>query len=101
MKVPLCRIEEVPSEGTKTVNFFGREVLVFSEAGQAKAVLNYCAHLGGPLQREGCTLVCQWHGAEFECTRGERLKGPARQGSRLILLPTIIENGMLTYAYGD
>lgn len=90
MKVPLCKMEEIPTEGTKTVDFFGREVLIFEEAGKPKAVLNYCMHLGGPLRREGCRLVCQWHGAEFECRRGERLKRPARPESRLIILPTVV-----------
>lgn len=101
MKVPLCNVGEIPADGIKTVDFFGREVLVFEEAGQPKAILNYCMHLGGPLQREGCTLVCQWHGAEFDCERGARLKGPARPESRLIVLPTIVEDGVLTYVYGD
>jgi len=101
MKVALCRIEEIPAEGTKMVDFFGRQVLVFEDAGKPKAVLNYCMHLGGPLHREGRKLVCQWHGAEFECLQGKRLKGPASPESRLILLPTLIEDGTLTYVYGE
>ena len=53
MKVPLCRIDEIPDEGTKTVGFFGREVLVLKVDGAPKAIANVCMHLGGPLQREG------------------------------------------------
>lgn len=101
MKVPLCKLEDIPEEGTMTVDFFGREVLIFKVEGMPKAVLNICMHLGGPMNREGDKLVCQWHGAEFGCARGNRLKGPAAPDSKLIFLPTRIEEGKLTYVYGD
>jgi nitrite reductase/ring-hydroxylating ferredoxin subunit len=101
MKVPLCKLEEIPDEGTKTVGFFGRDVLVFKANGNPKAVLNFCMHLGGPMQRDGNRLVCQWHGAEFDRHHGKALKGPAHPDSRLITLPTRIEDGVLTYVYGE
>jgi nitrite reductase/ring-hydroxylating ferredoxin subunit len=101
MKVPLCKLEEIPEEGTRTVNFFGREVLVCKVDGKLKAMLNICMHLGGPMKRVGEKLVCEWHGAEFDCHLGKCLKGPARPDARLILLPTRVEDGMLTYVYGE
>ncbi len=101
MKVPLCKVDEIPEEGVKEVAFFGREVLLFKSGGKPKAVLNICMHLGGPMKREGNKLICQWHGAEFECNQGKCLKGPARPDSRLIVLPTGVEDGMLTYVYGE
>jgi len=101
MKVALCKLEEIPEEGTKTLDFLGREVLVFKHNNKPKAILNYCMHLGGPMQKKGDTFVCQWHGAEFDCSLGKRLKGPARPDSRLIILPTQIEDGVLNYVYGD
>lgn len=72
-----------------------------SVGGKPKAVLNMCMHLGGPMQRESNRLVCQWHGAEFDCQQGKALKGPARPDSRLISLPTRVEDGVLTYVYGE
>ncbi len=78
-----------------------REVLVFKVDEKPKAVLNVCMHLGGPMQLDGCNLVCQWHGAEFDITEGKRLKGPARPDARLITLPTQIEDGVLSYVYGE
>ena len=101
MRIPLCKIEEISSGETKTVDFLGREVLVFEVDGEPKAVLNYCMHLGGPMKLRNCRLVCEWHGAEFECNTGKRLKGPARPESRLIILPTRVEDGLLIYEYGD
>ena len=101
MKTPLCKIEDIPSGEPKSIDFFGREALVFQAEGKPVAVLNYCMHLGGPMKREGEKFVCRWHGAEFECASGKRLKGPARPGSQLIVLPTRVENGTLVYTYGE
>ena len=101
VKVPLCKVEEIPEDGTKTVEFFGREVLVMKVSGIPKAIANVCMHLGGPLQREGDKLTCSWHGAEYACIDGRRIKGPARKDSQLMFLPTRIEDGTLTYVYGE
>lgn len=101
MKVPLCKLEEIPEAGTKKIDFFGREVLIFKLNGKPKAIINVCMHLGGPMKLENGKLVCEWHGAEFDCRDGMRLKGPARRNSRLIILPTTIEDGRLNYVYGE
>ena len=101
MKVPLCKLEEIPEDKTKTVAFFGREVLVFKSNGLPKAILNICMHFGGPMSREGDRLICEWHGAEFECSGGQCRKGPAPLKSKLITLPTRIEEEVLTHVYGE
>lgn len=101
MKVPICTLEEIPEQGTRLVNFFGREVLVFKTNDEPKAILNICMHLGGPMRRDGDRLICDWHGAEFDCAKGTCLEGPARPDSQLIMLPTRVENGALTYVYGE
>ena len=66
-----------------------------------QAVANVCSHLGGPLERCGDRLVCAWHNAEFDAGTGERLSGPARPETRLMILPTRIINGVLTYVWGQ
>jgi hypothetical protein len=38
LKIPLCKVEEIPEEGTKTVAFLDREVLAFKIEGRPKAV---------------------------------------------------------------
>lgn len=101
MKVPLCDVANLDTNETQTVDFLGREVLIYEADGKPKAVLNYCMHLGGPMRRENGKLVCDWHQAEFDCRTGKRLKGPARPDTRLIVLPTRVENGTLHYEYGD
>ena len=101
MKVPICKLDEIPGQGTRLASFFGREVLVFKMNDEPKAILNICMHLGGPLRRDGDRLICDWHGAEFDCAQGTCLKGPARSDAPLITLPTRVENGVLTYVYGE
>jgi nitrite reductase/ring-hydroxylating ferredoxin subunit len=101
MKVPLCRVDEIPEEGEKAVDFFGREVLALKVNGRPKAIMNVCMHLGGPLHREGDLLVCGWHGAQFTCADGKHHDGPGRPDTRLLTLPTRIEEGVLTYVYGE
>ena len=101
MKVAICKVDDIPDEGAKVVDFFGREVLVLKVDGNPKAIMNTCMHLGGPLNCDGEKLVCAWHGAEFSSRTGERLQGPARRDSRLMFLPTRIESGALTYVYGE
>lgn len=101
MKVALCQVSEIPDEGTKPVAFFGREVLALKVGGRPKAIMNVCMHLGGPLERQGEKLVCQWHHAEYSCADVRHLDGPGRPDARLLVLPTVIEDGVLTYVYGE
>ena len=101
MKYPLCSVAEIPAEGAKEVDFFGRSVLVYLVEGQPRDVANVCLHLGGPLHCEGDRFVCAWHGAEYAPTDGRRLSGPVRPDARLMRLPTRVEDGVLTYVYGE
>ncbi len=101
MKVPLCPVNEIPEEGAKAIDFFGRPVLVYKVDGRPRAIANVCLHLGGPLECKEDRFVCPWHGAEYARVDGRRLTGPARQDARLMVIPTRIEDGMLNYVYGE
>ena len=101
MKYPLIPVAEIPSEGAKEVDFFGRSVLVYLVEGQPRAVANVCLHLGGPLECKGNKFVCAWHGAEYARADGQAISGPVRRDARLMRLPTRIEDGVLTYVYGE
>jgi nitrite reductase/ring-hydroxylating ferredoxin subunit len=101
VKVELCKVDQIPTSGTKTVDFFGREVLVYRAENGPRAILNICMHLGGPMTLEGDRFVCAWHAATFGAQDGRCLRGPAAPGSRLIALPTLVEGGALYYVYGD
>lgn len=100
MKVALTDISAIPDEGVIAVDFFGRETLVLNLDGRPRAVMNVCMHLGGPLECQGDRFVCAWHQAEFGLD-GRQLKGPAKADSRLMFLPTRVEDGKLYYVYGS
>lgn len=96
----LCKVAEIPQDGSvKKVNFFGREVLVMLVSGQPRAILNICAHQGGPMEREGSRLVCQWHDCVYELATGDIQSGPAKPKSKLITLPTRVEGDGFYYWY--
>jgi nitrite reductase/ring-hydroxylating ferredoxin subunit len=101
MQQPLIAVDDIPEAGTVTVEFFGREVLVYLADGTPRATANVCTHLGGPLERCGNELVCAWHGATFDVATGGRVSGPARADSRLMHLPTTVIDGKLTYVWND
>ena len=101
MKHELCKLTDIPADGSIIVPFFGREVHVYRTGGRARAVSNTCLHFGGPLECKEGKLVCPWHGAAFDMATGERLKGPAPASSRLMILPTREEDGALHYVWGE
>ena len=101
MKYPLLRVDEIPTEGTKIVDFFGREVHVYKVNGTPKAVANVCMHFGGPLECIDGKLVCPWHQSEFSMEDGRRMAGPSPSNSRLMFLSTRIEDGVLNYVWGE
>ena len=101
MKEPLIPMSDIPEEGAVKADLLGREVLVTMLNGKPRAYLNVCMHHGGPLSLEGDTFTCAWHGSTFEARSGKALSGPVRSDARLIMLPTRIEDGVLTYVYDE
>ena len=101
MKHPICKVEEIPDEGTKIFPFFGREVHVYKVDGKPKVVANTCLHFGGPLECKEGKFVCPWHGAEYALEDGHRLKAPARPDARLMFISTRVEDGILFYVWGE
>ncbi len=67
--------------------------------GKPRAYINVCMHDGGPLVLEGDRFEFQWHGAHYDSPTGHALSGPVRPDTRLIMLPTRVEGGMLVYNY--
>lgn len=101
MRELLIRIDDIPPTGTVTVDLLGREVLVMLLNGKPRAYVNVCMHHGGPLTLDGDTFTCDWHGSTFEARSGRALSGPVRQDARLMMLPTRVEEGVLTYVYEE
>lgn len=102
MKQALTKIADIPDQGSRLVDFFGRTVHVYKRNGKPTAVANTCMHFGGPLDycSDENKFVCQWHNAEFTAD-GQCLKGPAPSASKLMFLSTRVEDDMLYYVWGE
>jgi nitrite reductase/ring-hydroxylating ferredoxin subunit len=103
MRVPLIEDARVPEGAPIDVDFFGRPVTLLRRDGRVRAFMNVCMHLGGPLQLapDGNTFECQWHQACFDARSGNATRGPARPDARLLQLPIKIQDGWVTYVYGE
>ena len=101
MRHPLIRVNDIPEDGAATAELLGREVLVMLLKGKPRAFVNVCMHHGGPLTVDGDTFACRWHGARYDVKTGRVIEGPARPDARLIMLPTRVEDGVVTYVYDE
>jgi nitrite reductase/ring-hydroxylating ferredoxin subunit len=101
MREQLIPMSDIPERGTVIAHLLGREVLVMLLNGKPRAYLNVCMHHGGPLTLDGDAFTCEWHGSTFAARTGAALSGPVRLDARLIMLPTRVEDGVLTYVYDE
>jgi nitrite reductase (NADH) small subunit len=77
--VKVARRDEIPDGSGKTVEVGGRKIALFNAGGQFYAIDNSCRHRGGPLGEGdlmGTTVVCPWHGWEYDVTNGQSLDDP-------------------------
>ncbi len=109
------RSDTIPVGGRQIVNVEGREIGVFNVHGRFYALLNDCAHLGGPVctgevlgrltaevlpggetreffTQEGEIVCCPWHGWEYEIPTGACL---ADARFRLQTFPVAVEDGVV------
>jgi nitrite reductase/ring-hydroxylating ferredoxin subunit len=101
MKHEICKLADIPAEGSVVVPFFGREVHVYRTEDRAMAIANTCLHFGGPLDCKEGKFVCPWHGATYDMATGAREAGPASNSSRLMFLSTREKDGALFYVWGE
>jgi len=76
--VKVGQVAEFPAGSLKKVVFGGEDVLVANVGGKIYAITNTCTHRGGPLNEgelEGSTVICPWHGGQFDVTTG-KVVGP-------------------------
>lgn len=98
------------------VELEGREVAVFNLDGEYHALLNWCAHQGGPAcegpvggtyearfdpatltverewVRDGRVVTCPWHGWEYDIASGDCLSDPS---VHLPTYPVRVEEGRI------
>ncbi len=80
--VKVARRDEI-AEGTgKTVEAGGKPIALFNAGGKFYAIHNTCLHRGGPLgegELDGTTVVCPWHGWEYDITTGFKIDEPDKK----------------------
>lgn len=78
--IDVAAVGEIAPGEAKLVEAEGREIALFNCDGEYYAIDNDCTHIGGPLcdgEIRGDTVVCPWHGSEFNIKTGEVLGPPA------------------------
>ena len=78
--VKVAKRGDIPEGSGKMVDAGGRKIALFNAGGQFFAIDNTCRHRGGPLAEGdliGTTVVCPWHGWEYNVTNGQSVDDPA------------------------
>ncbi len=78
----VAKTKELSPGKALAVEVEGRRIALFHEGGRIYAVGDTCTHRGGPLSEgvlTGTSVVCPWHGAEFDVRTGEVLGPPAEK----------------------
>ncbi len=73
-------LDALPPGTGKAFTVATRRLAFFNVRGQIFAIDDVCPHSGAPLSEgsiDGTTVICPWHGAEFDVTCGKVLCPPA------------------------
>ena len=76
--VKVGKISDFPEGELKKVSVGREDVAIATVMGKIYAITGTCTHRGGPLHEgelKGTTIVCPWHGGEFDITTG-KVVGP-------------------------
>jgi len=77
--VKVASVDEVPAGQGKVVEVNGIEIALFNAGGTFFASGSICPHESGPLGEgvlEADTVICPWHGFDFDLKTGECLVDP-------------------------
>jgi nitrite reductase/ring-hydroxylating ferredoxin subunit/uncharacterized membrane protein len=78
--VPVLRESELSADAPRRVEARGVALVLVRRGDRIDALLDSCAHLGGPLSEgrvEGGAIRCPWHGSLFALDDGRVLEGPS------------------------
>jgi nitrite reductase (NADH) small subunit len=78
--VRAAKTAEVPVDTIHEVQVEGKALAIANVAGKFFAINNTCLHRGGPLGQgalQGNTVICPWHGWQYDVTTGKLLQNPA------------------------
>ena len=80
-KIIVGKTSEIPPGKLSKVSSDEKDILIANIDGNYFALDDTCSHAGASLSEgklEGCTIICGWHGAQFDCRNGKLVKFPAK-----------------------
>ena len=80
-KIFVGKTTDITSGLMKKVSVDENEVVILNMDGNYFAIDDTCTHAGGSLSEgklDGSTIICDWHGAQFDCKNGKLIKFPAK-----------------------
>jgi len=93
--VKAADLSTIPDGEGVVVEIDGKKIALFRCEGTYYATSNDCVHRGGPLGEgllEGTTVICPWHGWEFDVSSGACLTDPK---AKITVYPTRVEGNEL------
>jgi nitrite reductase/ring-hydroxylating ferredoxin subunit len=77
--VKTLKLAELPPGTVAEFSLEGRDIALANVGGKVYAINNVCLHSGGPLGQgvlDGNSVMCPWHGWQFDVTTGKTLDDP-------------------------
>ena len=91
--VKVGSLAQLPSGSVMEAEVAGSTYAICNVDGELHALDGICPHAGGPLGQgalHGTTLVCPWHGWEYDCRTGIN---DFDESVKVELFPVKVENG--------
>ena len=79
----VAETKDLSSGAGMAVEVADHKIALFNVDGTFYAVGDTCTHAGGPLSEgdlQGTTVICPWHGANYDLSTGKNLTAPAPEG---------------------
>jgi 3-phenylpropionate/trans-cinnamate dioxygenase ferredoxin subunit len=94
--VRAAALAELPEGAVLGVEAAGRKIAIARVDGEVYALADNCSHRDFPLSlgevdREACTVTCEWHGAAFDLRSGDARCAPATRP--VAVYPVKVERG--------
>ena len=80
-KIFVCKTTQISVGQMKKISVDGKDIVVANIGGDYFAINDTCTHAGGSLSEgdiEDSTIICDWHGAQFDCKNGKLIKFPGK-----------------------
>lgn len=80
-KIKAGKKSEIGEGSPKIIEAAGKQIAVINSGGKFYAILNVCAHEGGPVGEgfvTGDAIMCPWHAWEYDLKTGKSITMPGK-----------------------